>query len=45
MSEVTQHKGTAKLTKSKNIRMKRKFKQLIRNMHLEFELCNGWYFH
>jgi len=45
MSEVTQHKGTAKLAKSKSNRKKTKFKLLIRNMYLEFELCNGWYFH
>jgi len=44
MSEVTLHKGTTKLTESKNIRKKRKFKLLMRYMHLAFELCNGCYF-
>jgi len=44
MSEVTLHKGTTKLAESKNIRKKRKFKLLMRYMHLALELCNGWYF-
>jgi len=43
MSEVTLQKGTTKLTESKNIRKKKKFK-LLRYMHLAFELCNGCYF-
>jgi len=41
MSEVTLHKGTAKLT---GIRNKRKYKLLMRYMHLALELCNGCYF-
>jgi len=44
MREVTLHKGTAKLTKDKNIRRKRKFKLLMRNMYLAFQLCNVGYF-
>jgi len=44
MSEVTLHKGTTKLTESKNNRRKRKFKLLMRYMHLTFEVCNGSYF-
>jgi len=44
MSKVALHKGTTKLTGSKNIRKKRKFKLLMRYMHLAFELCNGCYF-
>jgi len=44
MGEVTLHKGTTKLTESKIIRKKRKFKLLMRYMHLAFELCIGCYF-
>jgi len=40
----TLHKGTTKLTESKNIRKKRKFKLLMRYMYLTFEVCNGCYF-
>jgi len=44
MSEVTLHKGTTKLTESRNILKKSKFKLLMRYMHLASELCNGCYF-
>jgi len=44
MSEATLHKGATQLTESKYIRKKKKFKLLMRYMHLAFELCNGCYF-
>jgi len=44
MREVTLHKGTTKLTDSKNIRRKWKFKLLMRYMYLTFEVCDGPYF-
>jgi len=44
MSEVALHKETTKLTESKNIRKKKKFKLLMRYMYLTFEVCSGSYF-
>jgi len=44
MSEVILHKGTTKLTESKNIRKKSKFKLLMRYMYPTFEVCNDCYF-